>query len=118
VKLYVSTLAFLLWQLSSSVLASSSSCGVAGTLEQRLKSCENLQSDELGLRIVSVFGENKVYTYDQKKDVIYSPFFSSNFKCPRPYTRYQKKNNQVRCQLKTASRYVLIENDLELMGRK
>lgn len=103
------------------------SCGLQGTVEDRIESCKSVVALNFdGFEIVSVTSSG-VYYYHLETDTILSPIFkkSSKKKCLKPYRRitalrkiFQKvpklekiPRDSFRCILKKSSRYILLENE-------
>ena len=116
-------IAFLFVLSSVEVFAS---CGLKGTLEERLNDCKSEGTRELGFQVISVTKSGQ-YLYNSRVDTILSPAFpkTGSFKCLSPYRQLRKfrrvfnqsprfertPEGHFRCFLKDASRYLLLENE-------
>jgi hypothetical protein len=103
------------------------SCGLQGTVEDRIESCKSVEAPELnGFEVISVTSSG-IYYYHSETDSILSPIFkkSSQRKCVKPYKKitalrkiFQKipklekiPRDSFRCILRKSSRYILLENE-------
>lgn len=96
-----------------------SDCGLHGTVQERLSSCQNESTPVVGYPVISRIGIEK-FIYDKNRDRIISPPYGEGdgHKCPKHYVKKKKlfndPKNSFRCVLNNASKYILVQDEFAL----
>ena len=105
-------------------------CGLAGSVKERLESCNKYNSGRTqGLQVISLTSSGE-YLFDANTDIIISPTFkkSARKRCLKPYKkltslktlprdipkREKIPKDSFRCILRRSSQYILLENETSI----
>lgn len=103
--------------LASISLTTWAACGLEGTVEERVASCQHLPKVNDLKPVTS--NSDGIFYYHESEDVIISPLFVNKMpkKCLSPFKKSKKSlfletpKGSYRCTLKNASRYILLTNE-------